>query len=66
MKYLTIKQNLRRLRIEKAKLYLTYFGISFMLAIALFILYICATGGNDTTKLNKCLQHHDLTYCNYN
>ena len=64
VKYLSVKQNLRRLKLERLKLYFTIYGISFLIAIALFILYICISSGNDTQDLNKCLKDHNLNYCN--
>lgn len=64
MKYLTPKQHLRRLRFERFKTWLKYVGLSFMGAIVIGIIYICLTSGNDTQKLNECLQDHSLNYCN--
>ena len=64
MKYLTPKQHLRRLRIERFTAWLKYVGLSCISAIALGIIYICLTSGNDVQKLNECLQDHSLNYCN--
>lgn len=64
VKYLSVKENLRRLKLERLKLYFTIYGISFLIAIALFILYICISSNNDTKDLNKCLKDHNLNYCN--
>ena len=64
MKYLTPKQHLRKLRFECFKTWLKYVGLSFMGAVAIGIIYICLTSGNDTQKLNECLQKHSLNYCN--
>ena len=64
MKYLTPKQHLRRLRFERFTTWLKYVGLSCISAITLGIIYICLTSGNDTQKLNECLQVHNLNYCN--
>lgn len=32
--------------------------------MAIGIIYVCLTSGNDTQKLNECLQDHSLNYCN--
>lgn len=64
MKYLTPKQHLRRLRFERFTTWLKYVGLSFMGAVTISIIYICLTSGNDTQKLNECLQSHSLNYCN--
>lgn len=64
MKYLTPKQHLRRLRFERFTTWLKYVGLSFMGAVTISIIYICLTSGNDTQKLNECLQNHNLNYCN--
>lgn len=37
-----------------------------LFATTIYILFICITSGNDTKKLNKCLQTHNLEYCNKN
>lgn len=64
MKWETSKQHLRHLRFEKIKSWLRYFGLSTMCGLSLLIIYICLTSGNDTQKMNKCLQKHDINYCN--
>lgn len=64
MKYLTPKQHLRRLRLERFKTWLKYLIFSIMGAVVIGIIYICLTSGNDTQKLNECLQKHSLNYCN--
>ena len=64
MKYLTPKQILRRLRFERFTIWLKYVGLSASLGLAIFIIYICLTSGNDTQKLNECLQDNNLNYCN--
>lgn len=67
MKYLTPKQHLRRLRFERFTTWLKYVGLSCLSAmtcLAIFIIYICLTSGNDTKKMNECLQEHSLNYCN--
>lgn len=64
MKYLTPKQHLRRLRFERFTTWLKYVVLSAMTCLAIFIIYICLTSGNDTQKLNECLQDHNLNYCN--
>ena len=64
MKYLTPKQHLRRLRFERFKTWLKYVGLSCLSAMAIGIIYICLTSGNDTQKMNECLKTHDLNYCN--
>lgn len=64
MNYDTHQQYLRKLRIERVKTYLKYLGLSASLGLAIFIIYICLTSGNDTQKLNECLQSHSLNYCN--
>lgn len=66
MKYLTPKQHLRRLRFERFTTWLKYAGLSIMGAVAIGIIYICITSGNDTKKMNECLQDHNLNYCNNN
>lgn len=64
MKYLTPKQHLRRLRFERFTTWLKYVGISLMSAVAIGVIYICLTSGNDTQKMNECLQKNSLDYCN--
>ena len=64
MKYLTPKQHLRRLHFERFTTWLKYAGLSVMTCVAIFIIYICLTSGNDTKKINECLQDHSLNYCN--
>lgn len=64
MKYLALKQHLRRLRFERFKTWLKYLVFSIMGAVAIGVIYICLTGGGDTQKLNECLQKHNLDYCN--
>lgn len=64
MKYLTPKQHLRRLRFERFTTWLKYVGLSAMTCLAIFVIYICLTSGNDTKKMNECLQDHSLDYCN--
>ena len=64
MKYLTPKQHLRKLRFERFKAWLKYVGLSAICGLVIFIIYICLTSGNDTQKLNECLQDHSLNYCN--
>lgn len=64
MKYLTPKQHLRRLRFERFTTWLKYVGLSCLSALAIGIIYICLTSGNDTQKMNDCLKSHDLNYCN--
>ncbi len=66
MKYLTPKQHLRRLKLERFTVWLKYVGLSATFGLAIFIIYICLTSGNDTQKLNECLQDHSLDYCNNN
>lgn len=46
------------------KTWLKYIGLSATLGLAIFIIYICLTSGNDTKKMNECLQDHSLNYCN--
>jgi hypothetical protein len=64
MKYLTPKQHLRRLCFERFTTWLKYAGLSFMGAVAIGIVYVCLTSGNDVQKMNECLQKHNLDYCN--
>ena len=64
MNWKTPKQHLRRLRFERFKTWLKNVGLSFMGAVAIGIIYICLTSGNDTQKMNECLQDHSLNYCN--
>ena len=64
MKYLTPKQHLRRLKFERFTTWLKYVSLSFMGAVVIGIIYICLTSGNDTQKLNECLQDYNLNYCN--
>ena len=64
MKYLAPKQHLRRLRFERFTTWLKYVGLSATFGLTIFIIYICLTSGNDTQKLNECLQDHSLNYCN--
>lgn len=64
MKYDTPKQHLRRLRIDSIKVFLNYLLFAVICGLALFILYICFTCGDDTEKMNKCLENHDWEYCN--
>lgn len=66
MKYETSKQHLRRLCFERFATWLKYVGLSFMGAVAISIINICLTSGNDTQKINECLQDHSLNYCNNN
>lgn len=51
-------------RFYKLKLFINYFIASILGGIVFLILYICLTSGNDTQKLNECLQDHSLNYCN--
>ena len=51
-------------RFYKLKLFINYFIVSILGGIAFLILYICLTSGNDTQKINECLQDHSLNYCN--
>jgi len=51
-------------RRNKLKLFLNYFIASLLGGLVFFILYTCITSGNDTQKLNECLQDHSLGYCN--
>ena len=62
--YRSIQQHLRELRRERIKTFLKYLIFSIMGAIAIGIIYICLTSGNDTQKMNECLQDHSLNYCN--
>lgn len=64
MKYLTPKQHLQRLKFERFTTWLKYVGLSVSLGLTIFIIYICLTSGNDTKKMNECLQDHSLDYCN--
>ena len=64
MKYLTPKQYLRGLRFERFTTWLKYVGVSFMGAVAIGIVYVCLTSGNDTKKMNDCLETHNLSHCN--
>ena len=66
MNWETPKQHLRRLHFERFTTWLKYVGLSFMGAVAIGIIHICLTSGNDTQKLNECLQDHSLNYCNNN
>jgi hypothetical protein len=66
MKYDTPKQHLRRLYFERFITWLKYLIFSIMGAVAIGVIYICLIGGNDTQKLNECLQDHSLNYCNNN
>lgn len=51
-------------RRNKLKLFINYFIASLLGGLVFFILYTCITSGNDTQKLNECLQGHSLNYCN--
>lgn len=51
-------------RINKLKVFMNYFIGTLLGGLILFTLYICLTSGNDTQKLNECLQDHNLNYCN--
>lgn len=64
MNWKTPKQHLRRLRLERFTTWLKYVILSFISAVVIGIIYICLTSGNDTQKLNECLQNHSLNYCN--
>lgn len=64
MNWKTPKKHLRRLRFERFKTWLKYLIFSIMGAVVIGIIYICLTSGNDTQKLNECLQEHSLNYCN--
>lgn len=64
MNWETPKQHLRRLHFERFTTWLKYVGLSFMGAVAIGIIYICLTSGNDVQKINECLQNHNLNYCN--
>lgn len=66
MKWETPKQHLRKLRIKRILYKLKCIGLTMLFITAIFILFICITSGNDTEKLNKCLQNHNLDYCNRN
>ena len=57
---------IRKRRFYNFKLFLNYFIASLLGGLIFFILYTCITSGNDTQKLNECLQNHDLNYCNNN
>lgn len=62
--YKSIQQRLRELRRERVKTFLKYLAFSIMGAVAIGVIYICLTSGNDTQKLNECLQKYSLDYCN--
>ena len=66
MKYDTSKQYLRRLKFEQFKKFLKNVVLLLLGSLTAFILYICITSDQDTQKLNKCLQNHNLDYCNKN
>lgn len=66
MKWLTPQQHLRRLRIERFLTSFKYIGLSIMIALAIWVLYACLSNENFNDKFNKCLQNHDLNYCNNN
>lgn len=66
MKWLTPDQNLRRLRIERILTSLKYLGLSFMIALTIWVLYACLSNENFNKKFNQCLQKNSLNYCNHN
>lgn len=64
MRYLTPQEHLRRLKLKKVKKGVKITTAAILTAAAINILYICSTSGNDTKKMNICLQDHTLNYCN--
>lgn len=55
---------IRKQHFYNFKIFLNYFIASLFGGLVFFIFYTCITSGNDTQKLNKCLQKHSLNYCN--
>ncbi len=49
---------------KKVKVWLMYLAASTMIALTMGVLYICLSSGDDTQKMNNCLQKHDINYCN--
>ncbi len=64
MKYDTLKQHLRRLRLERFTTWLKYIAFSFMGACVLWVLIAIKLDFGFNERLNECLQDHNLNYCN--
>lgn len=64
MKYLTPKQNLRRLRFERFTNYIKTLLLVSCGTLALWILIAIKPDFGFNDRFNSCLQKHDLNYCN--
>lgn len=64
MKYDTVKQNLRKLQVERVITYIKTLVFVFLGSLTLWVLIAIKPDFTFNERFNNCLKTHNLDYCN--